>query len=117
LVDPFRIPLLNTIILLTSGVTVTWSHHSFLKGLYVESVVSLLLTCLLGVFFLSLQIIEYSLRYFSINSTVYGTVFFLLTGFHGTHVIVGTIFLFVCLFRLLIYDFKNKTHVGFERAA
>nr|WLN31323.1 cytochrome c oxidase subunit III [Vorticeros sp. n. MW-2019] len=117
LVDPFSIPLLNTIILLTSGVTVTWCHHSLLQESYSESVISLFLTCCLGGFFLFMQVLEYSLSYFSINSTSYGTVFFLLTGFHGMHVIVGTIFLSVCLFRLIIYDFNNTHHVGFESAA
>jgi heme/copper-type cytochrome/quinol oxidase subunit 3 len=117
LVDPFRIPLLKTIILLSSGVTVTWCHHSVLGGKYQDAVLRLRVTCLLGRLFLCMQIMEYRLRYFSINSMVYGTVFFLLTGFHGMHVIVGTIFLMVCLFRLIIYDLKAFRHVGFERAA
>lgn len=117
LVDPFRIPLLNTIILLRSGVTITWCHHSILEEKYVERVVSLLITRLLGRVFLLMQVMEYRLRYFSICSLTYGTVFFLLTGFHGTHVIIGTVFLFVCLFRLLVNDLKNVNHVGFECAA
>jgi len=117
LVDPFRIPLLNTIILLRSGVTVTYAHHMILKGSYRRARDGLILTSLLGALFLLLQLVEYRLRYYSVCSTTYGTVFFLLTGFHGTHVIIGNLFLIVCLFRFVKFDFKNFSHVGFECAA
>lgn len=117
LIDPFSIPLLKTIILLTSGVTITWTHHSLLKEDFIKSFIRLLVTCILGIRFLFMQLLEYSLRYYSINSMSYGTVFFMLTGFHGMHVIVGTCCLLVCFYRLANIDFKNNTHVGFESSA
>ena len=117
IIDPFSIPLLNTIILLSSGVRVTLTHHSIIKKKYYYSFYSLLLTCIFGFYFMFLQINEYALSYYSLNSKTYGTIFFLLTGFHGLHVTVGAIFLLVCLFRLYLKEFKKKFHVGFECAA
>lgn len=116
-IDPFRIPLLKTLILLSSGVRITLSHHSLIKMYYRYSLYSLILTFFLGFYFLFLQLKEYRLRKYSINSTYYGTVFFLLTGFHGIHVTVGAIFLLVCSFRIWLVDFKKNYHVGFECAA
>ena len=108
---------MNNIILLTSGVTVTWAHHSLLNENFLKSFFSLFLTCALGIFFLFMQLMEYSLRYYSLNSMTYGTVFFMLTGFHGMHVIVGTCCLLVCFYRLSLMDFNKIRHVGFERSA
>lgn len=116
-IDPFSIPLLNTLILLSSGVRITLSHHSIIKLNYTYSILSLLFTSLLGFYFLYLQLKEYMLRFYSIKSTYYGTVFFLLTGFHGIHVTVGAVFLFVCLIRLFFNDLNSNFHVGFECAA
>jgi len=117
LVDPFRIPLLKTIILLRSGVTVTWCHHSILNENFIERYLRLLRTCVLGGFFLLMQVLEYRLRRFSVNSMSYGTVFFMLTGFHGMHVIVGTCCLSVCFYRLITLDINNINHIGFESSA
>ena len=88
-------PLLNTVILLSSGVTVTWAHQSLLLGSREKGVVSLFFTVLLGVYFLSLQGFEYFSALFDIRDSVFGSVFFMSTGFHGFHVLVGTTFLFV----------------------
>jgi len=124
LLNPFGIPLLNTVILLTSGITVTWAHHSLISdkpfknktNARAEVIFSLALTVILGCIFTYLQLYEYQNTTFSISTTVYGSIFFLLTGFHGFHVIIGTIFLTVCFFRHVLYHFTNTHHVGFETA-
>lgn len=115
--DPWKIPLLNTIILLTSGATVTLTHHAIVSGSKDISLKALLATILLAVFFTSLQAYEYVNAPFSIYNTVYGSTFFMLTGFHGFHVLIGTIFLTVCLFRLYFNHFSQEHHFGFEAAA
>jgi cytochrome c oxidase subunit 3 len=116
--DPFHLPLLNTMILLLSGTTVTWAHHCLLnndrKGLYV----GLGLTVLLGLSFTAFQALEYSDAPFKfINGGVYPSTFFLATGFHGFHVIIGTLFLAVCWFRARGGAFTPSRHFGFEAAA
>lgn len=116
-IDPFSIPLLKTLILLSSGISITLSHHRIIKSNYYLANTSLLFTCLLGFYFIFLQLNEYRLRFYSIKSTYYGTVFFLLTGFHGIHVTIGALFLFVCFIRLFLRDLKKRRHVGFECAA
>jgi cytochrome c oxidase subunit 3 len=113
----FDIPFLNTLILLTSGVTVTWAHHAILEGHQRSAVQALVLTVLLGMTFTALQIFEYATAPFGFTDGVYASVFFMATGFHGFHVIVGTIFLAVCLFRAQAGHFKPDQHVGFEAAA
>jgi len=115
--NPFQVPLLNTIILLSSGVTVTWSHHSIIENNHSQAVYSLILTVALGIYFTLLQAMEYWEARFSISDSVYGSTFFLATGFHGLHVIIGTTFLIVCLARQLIYHFSSGHHFGFEAAA
>lgn len=115
--DPLQIPLLNTIILLSSGVTVTWAHHLIITSNYSESIRRLLLTILLGIYFTFLQAVEYWEARFTISDSVYGSCFFMATGFHGIHVIVGTLFLFVCLIRLKNFHFSRGHHFGFEAAA
>lgn len=115
-INPFRVPLLNTIVLLRSGVTVTWSHHRLLNGNYKISCISLLLTVILGFYFTSLQILEYYEAPFSIADSVYGSTFFVMTGFHGFHVLIGRVFLIVRGLRLYLYHFSNKHHTGFECA-
>jgi heme/copper-type cytochrome/quinol oxidase subunit 3 len=115
--DAWKIPLLNTIILLTSGASVTWAHHALVAGNRSETTLGLIFTVCLGLVFTMFQAYEYSHALFTIRDTVYGSVFFLATGFHGFHVIIGTIFLFACLLRHLNYHFTTKHHLGFEAAA
>lgn len=115
--DPFDLPLLNTLILLMSGVTVTWAHHALREGDRQGTLAGLALTVLLGVTFTAVQAIEYSHAAFSFGENVYSSTFFMATGFHGFHVIVGTIFLAVCFFRARAGHFTPTHHVGFEAAA
>nr|ALO20792.1 cytochrome c oxidase subunit 3 [Plotocnide borealis] len=115
--NPFSIPLLNTIVLLSSGATVTWAHHSIVKGNRNEAIISLLLTIILGVIFTILQAFEYIEAPFNIADSVYGSTFFVATGFHGLHVIIGTIFLFICFLRLIAFHFTKTHHFGFEAAS
>ena len=115
--NPFQIPLLNTAILLGSGVTVTWAHHAIIENNYTQGVQALALTVFLGVYFTSLQALEYWEASFSIADAVYGSTFFVATGFHGLHVIIGTIFLLVCLVRQYFNHFSLNHHFGFEAAA
>lgn len=115
--DPFKIPLLNTIILLTSGITVTWAHHSLLNKNYSQTFKRLLLTIILGIYFTFLQGLEYIEASFSISDSSYGSTFFIATGFHGLHVLIGTLFLFICLIRHNKNHFSSNHHFGFEAAA
>ncbi len=123
--DPWHFPLINTVILLTSGTTVTWAHHALQHGDRKSTQWGLILTILLGVAFTSVQAYEYgeiiSDKLFfnteAVNSGLYGSSFFLATGFHGFHVLVGTIFLTICLLRLMAGGFTPKKHFGFEAAA
>ncbi len=116
--DPFHLPLLNTMILLLSGTTVTWAHHSLITGDRKHLIMGLGLTVLLGMSFTTFQAIEYSNAPFNFSGGgVYPAVFFLATGFHGFHVIVGTIFLLVCWFRARDGQFTPQRHFGFEAAA
>lgn len=115
--NPFQVPLLNTIILLASGVTVTWAHHRIIENNHSQAVQGLLLTVILGLYFTALQALEYWESPFTIADSVYGSTFFLATGFHGCHVIIGTIFLLVCFLRLLNNQFSRRHHFGFEAAA
>jgi len=115
--NPFEIPLLNTLILLSSGVSVTWAHHSLIQINHSQSIYSLIITITLGVYFTFLQAYEYLEASFSIADSEYGSTFFVATGFHGLHVIIGTSFLFVCLMRLIINHFSPSHHFGFEAAA
>ncbi len=158
--NPWILPLLNTVILLSSGVTVTWAHLAMVHGFslftpaahilnkpevrqYLESVKTtpyeiypnnqkyyteinlsdrsavawaLFLTILLGILFTGIQLYEYSTASFSINDGIYGSVFYLLTGFHGFHVLIGTIFLFICYLRNWARHFTHTRHIGFEMA-
>lgn len=115
--NPWEIPFLNTVILLSSGASVTWAHHAILSGYRRQAIVSLIITILLAVFFTSLQVMEYMEAPFTISDSVYGSTFYLATGFHGFHVFVGTVFLTVCLFRAMDFHFTRKHHFGFEAAA
>nr|YP_010758063.1 cytochrome c oxidase subunit III [Gunungiella wangi]WEU80068.1 cytochrome c oxidase subunit III [Gunungiella wangi] len=115
--NPFQIPLLNSLILISSGVSVTWSHHSILCNNHTQMIFSLLLTIILGVYFSLLQLYEYIMAPFSMSDSIYGSTFFIATGFHGLHVIIGTIFLTVNLMRQLNNHFSSFHHFGFEAAA
>nr|QOJ46167.1 cytochrome c oxidase subunit 3 [Pedicinus obtusus] len=111
------IPLLNSILLLSSGVTITWCHYEVLQGKFSKSMYALGLTSLLGVIFLVLQGFEYYECSFTMADGVYGAVFFMMTGFHGLHVIVGTVFILSMLFRMFMGHFSENHHLGFEMAA
>nr|QAU54260.1 cytochrome c oxidase subunit 3 [Cydnidae sp. ITV1034] len=115
--NPLDIPLLNTMILLCSGITVTWAHHSIMENNHNQTTLSLMITVLLGIYFTILQAYEYMESSFCISDSVYGSSFFMATGFHGIHVIIGTTFLAICLMRHLMYHFSMNHHFGFEAAA
>jgi cytochrome c oxidase subunit III len=115
--DPWGLPLVNTLILLLSGTTVTWAHHALLHDNRKGLIWGLTITVILGVLFTICQAYEYGHAAFNFSGHIYGSVFFMATGFHGFHVIVGTIFLFVCLMRAIAGDFTSKHHFGFEAAA
>lgn len=122
--DPFHLPLMNTLTLLLSGTTVTWAHHAMQEGNRDSAKLGLALTVLLGMAFTGLQAIEYSHalheKAFGFGGEtvgLYGSSFFMATGFHGAHVIIGTIFLAVCLLRLIRGGFTPQKHFGFEAAA
>ena len=106
--------MLNTAILLTSGATITWSHHAIISGDRGQTILSLLITIILGLVFTALQALEYYEAPFSIADSVYGSTFFVATGFHGLHVIIGTLFLLVCFIRIIKHHFTKHHHVGFE---
>jgi cytochrome c oxidase subunit III len=115
--DPLSLPLLNTLILLTSGVTVTWAHHALREGDRQGMLQGLALTILLGLSFTGVQAFEYSHAAFGFKDGIYPSTFFMATGFHGFHVIIGTTFLIVCFFRARAGHFKPDHHFGFEAAA
>ncbi|MDJ0685199.1 MAG: cytochrome c oxidase subunit 3 [Alphaproteobacteria bacterium] len=115
--DPFSLPFMNTLVLLLSGCTVTWAHHALREGKREQLIQGLALTVFLGVCFTALQIYEYSHAAFGFTDGIYSSTFFMATGFHGFHVIVGTIFLAVCLARAVAGDFTPGRHFGFEAAA
>nr|WIL79892.1 cytochrome c oxidase subunit III [Trichodes sp.] len=115
--NPIQIPLLNTLILLTSGLTVTWAHHSLMENNYSQTLQGLLFTVILGIYFTMLQAYEYLEAPFTISDAVYGSSFYMATGFHGIHVIIGTTFLLICLMRHYYNHYSNIHHFGFEAAA
>nr|AXZ71073.1 cytochrome c oxidase subunit III [Pipunculus sp. XL-2018] len=115
--NPFQIPLLNTAILLASGVTVTWAHHSLMENNHSQTTQGLFFTVLLGIYFSMLQLYEYIEAPFSIADSVFGSTFYMATGFHGIHVLIGTTFLLTCLLRHLNNHFSKYHHFGFEAAA
>jgi cytochrome c oxidase subunit 3 len=122
--DYLHVPLYNTFILLVSGVCVTWCHHNIILNknetvdqyLVEDTILALILTILLAIHFTGYQILEYTEASFNISDSVYGSIFFMATGFHGFHVVVGTLFLFVCLIRLWKGHFGMKHHLGLEFA-
>jgi cytochrome c oxidase subunit 3 len=115
--NPWHLPLFGTLILLTSGTTVTWAHHAMIENDRQSVKWGLWLTVLLGLAFTCVQAYEYITAYFGFSGHIYGATFFMATGFHGAHVIIGTIFLAVCLWRVYLGHFTPKQHLGFEFAA
>jgi cytochrome c oxidase subunit III len=115
--NPWELPLFNTLILLTSGTTVTWAHHALLHDDRDGLKKALWLTVLLGALFTCVQAYEYGHAAFKFSGHIYGATFFMATGFHGFHVLVGTIFLAICLIRAYKGHFTPKQHLGFEFAA
>ena len=114
--NTFTVPLTNTFFLLSSGATVTWAHHSVLARGRRHAIISLILTLVFATLFTMLQVFEYQNAPFSISDGIYGSCFFMLTGFHGAHVAVGTIALLVSLIRLILHHLTNTQHLGFEAA-
>nr|AXS66085.1 cytochrome c oxidase subunit 3 [Elateroidea sp. 9 KM-2017] len=115
--NPIQIPLLNTLILISSGISVTWAHHSIMENNFNQAVYSLAITIILGIYFTALQAYEYIEAPFTIADSVFGSSFFMATGFHGLHVMIGTIFLATCLLRQMFNHFSPIHHFGFEAAA
>ncbi len=115
--DPWHLPFVNTVILLTSGATVTWAHHALQHGDRKTFINMLLFTILLGASFTGVQAYEYYHATFAFDENIYSSTFYMATGFHGAHVLIGTIFLTVCLFRGMKGHFKPDHHFGFEAAA
>lgn len=113
-INPWHVPLLNTFVLVTSGAYITWTHYAILAGYRKDAINSLIYTIILAAFFTVLQGYEYTVAPFNISDSVYGSVFYMTTGLHGSHVFIGTIFLTVCLIRLVAHHFTRTHHVGFE---
>ena len=117
IIDPWHLPLLMTLVLLLSGTTCTWAHYALIKGKNDEAAKAIGLTVLLGVIFTIIQGYEYHHAAFGFTDRVYASTFYMATGFHGFHVLVGTIFLFVCWIRTKKGHFTAERHFGFEAAA
>mgnify|MGYP006272853733 CR=1 FL=1 len=116
-VPAFGLPFMMTMILLLSGCAVTWAHHAIQEGHNRDVIRALAATVFLGVFFLGFQVYEYTAVQFDFTGGIYPSTFFMATGFHGFHVLIGTIFLFVCLLRAMAHHFTPEGHFGFEAAA
>lgn len=113
-VNPFELPLINTVILLSSGFTVTYAHHSVIQGNRMGSLNGLVYTCILAIIFTAFQAVEYNVSFFNISDSTFGSCFYFGTGFHGLHVIIGTAFLAVGLWRMLAYHLTENHHLGLE---
>lgn len=114
--DPWGVPFCNTLILLCSGFSLTWSHHALISRGKKEALIGLIVTLLLAALFTLLQAFEYQTAEFSISDGVHASVFYMTTGLHGLHVIIGTIFLIVCALRMYANHFSHAQHLGFEAA-
>ena len=117
LISTYAIPLTNTFFLLSSGASVSWAHHAILGRHKKQTIIGLILTLILAIWFTKLQVFEYINAPFSISDSIYGSCFFLSTGFHGFHVIIGTTFIAVCFLREYYHQFTSDHHFGFEAAA
>nr|YP_010502867.1 cytochrome c oxidase subunit III [Doratura homophyla]UXD78631.1 cytochrome c oxidase subunit III [Doratura homophyla] len=115
--NPMSIPLLNTMILLCSGISITWAHNALLNENFSQTIQSMILTIILGVYFTILQAIEYYEAPFTMADSIYGSTFFMSTGFHGIHVIIGTMFIFISTLRIFKLHLSKNHHVGFEASA
>jgi len=115
-INTYTIPLTNTFILLSSGATVTWAHHALTARAKKHSIIALIFTLVLAILFTGFQGFEYVNAPFNISDGVYGSCFYMATGFHGFHVFIGTIALFVSLIRLVLGHFTRTHHFGFESA-
>jgi cytochrome c oxidase subunit 3 len=113
-INPFELPLLNTVILLSSGVTVTYAHHSLIEGNRSGTLYGLVATVLLAIVFTAFQGVEYSVSSFTISDGAFGSCFYFGTGFHGIHVMIGTAFIGVGLWRVLSYHSTDHHHLGLE---
>lgn len=113
-INPFELPLLNTVILLSSGVTITYAHHSLIQGNRKGALYGTIATIILAIIFTLFQGVEYTVSSFTISDSIYGTCFYIGTGFHGLHVMIGTAFLGVGLWRLIAYHLTDHHHVGYE---
>nr|BAW88931.1 cytochrome c oxidase subunit III [Danionella dracula] len=116
-IGPRDVPFLNTTVLLASGVSVTWTHQSIVSTRRIPAIQSFIMTVVLGVYFTILQMLEYLEASFTMSDSVYGSSFFMATGFHGLHVMIGTTFLMTCFTRLIQYHYTTDHHFGFEAAA
>nr|YP_009121677.1 cytochrome c oxidase subunit III [Hylaeus dilatatus]AJG02943.1 cytochrome c oxidase subunit III [Hylaeus dilatatus]ALO64647.1 cytochrome c oxidase subunit III [Hylaeus dilatatus] len=115
--NPYDIPLLNSIILISSGLTITWSHHSLINNKMYNCLYGLWLSITLGSYFTYIQLIEYSEAKFCFNDSIFGSIFFMMTGFHGLHVIIGIIFMFTCYYRIFYGYISKMHHFHFEAAS
>nr|YP_010726196.1 cytochrome c oxidase subunit III [Neodiprion huizeensis]WDY84632.1 cytochrome c oxidase subunit III [Neodiprion huizeensis] len=115
--NPYEIPLLNTIILISSGATITWAHHSLMNNLKKETLKALMMTIMMGITFSILQWYEYKEAPFSMADSIYGSTFFITTGFHGIHVLIGSIFIMINLIRINKNHLSSNHHMGFEAAS
>ena len=114
--NPYQIPILNSIILLRSGISVTWAHYALLNNNYYKFNQRIIITLILGIYFTILQLFEYFDSIFCFNSRIFGNIFFIRTGFHGLHVIIGTTFLLICYIRRINNEFSYTHHFGIEAA-
>jgi len=113
-INPFELPLLNTVILLSSGISITYAHHSLIQGNRTGSLYGSVFTIILAIIFTLYQWIEYSVSSFTLSDSVFGSCFYFGTGFHGLHVIIGTLFLLAGLLRLALYHLTDNHHLGLE---
>nr|WAP91728.1 cytochrome c oxidase subunit III [Idiocerini gen. 'Neoamritatus' sp.] len=115
--NPMYIPMLNTMILLSSGISMTWAHNAILNKNYSQVMKSMMITTMLGMYFSILQLYEYMESPFSISDSIYGSTFFMSTGFHGLHVMIGTLFIIISMMRIKNLHLSNLHHIGFESSA
>jgi len=116
-INPWHVPFLNTVVLVSSGAYITWAHYAILAGNREDALEGIWCTIVLALFFTMLQYYEYALAPFNISDGVYGSVFYMTTGLHGSHVLIGSIFLMVCFYRMCIRQYTTTHHVGFELAS
>lgn len=107
---------MNTFILLSSGITITYAHHALIQGNRKDAINGTFFTIILALIFTGLQYVEYSQASFTFADSVYGSVFFASTGLHGLHIIIGTIFLSVGFVRIILYHLTVHHHAGYEAA-